>query len=279
MDAEKVYCCEKPNDTALTMAMLNGGGMNGWNNNPFVYLVWMMMMRYMNGWGSNEGENYNSRQIAQLQDTVNTNNNNQLALQAINGNSDAIRELASNMNCSFSQVNQAVCGVKSAIDLVSGQVGYSAESVKNAILLGDQNITSKMCECCCQTKTAILEQGYQNQLATERQTGIIGSKIDDFKASNQLQNCQNHGAVMSRIDQLANGIQTGFAQIGFQMSQDTAAIKQNATENTQRILDTLNNRWFTETSNALQDSKAEVSQLKQTQAILSAINNGGCCHC
>lgn len=50
------------NNDLATMALLgnNGGfGGNGMWNNPFVYLVWMWMMRWMNNgdWGNNGQDN------------------------------------------------------------------------------------------------------------------------------------------------------------------------------------------------------------------------------
>ena len=39
------------NDNLATMAMMNNGSFGGNWNNPFIYLVWMWMMRWMNGYG------------------------------------------------------------------------------------------------------------------------------------------------------------------------------------------------------------------------------------
>ena len=97
---EKVYCCDRPNDnTALWAALSNRRDGEMWNN-PMMYLVWMWVMRYMNGgWDGNAGaENFNSRAISQLQSTVDNNHNNDLAMQAIKGNTSAISDLASVMN-------------------------------------------------------------------------------------------------------------------------------------------------------------------------------------
>jgi len=50
------------NNDLATLALLggNGGGFGGnnWMNNPFMYLVWMWMMRWMNGgdWGNSNGD-------------------------------------------------------------------------------------------------------------------------------------------------------------------------------------------------------------------------------
>jgi hypothetical protein len=52
------------------MAMMNGGagGFGGgmWNN-PFVYLVWLAMMRWFNG-GNGFGNDCSSQQLQTLQD-------------------------------------------------------------------------------------------------------------------------------------------------------------------------------------------------------------------
>ena len=45
------------NDNLATMAMMSNGGFGGNWNNPFMYLVWMWMMRWMNGngdWGNSD---------------------------------------------------------------------------------------------------------------------------------------------------------------------------------------------------------------------------------
>ena len=62
------------NNDLLTASLLGNGGFggNGMWNNPFMYLVWMYMMRWMNGngeWGNNGGlEAATQRQIQTLSD-------------------------------------------------------------------------------------------------------------------------------------------------------------------------------------------------------------------
>lgn len=68
------------------MAMMNGGmgGFgNGMWNNPFMYLVWMWMMRWMNRgeWGDNCQKLQSAEiqgQLAGLREQMNTNQNTQL---------------------------------------------------------------------------------------------------------------------------------------------------------------------------------------------------------
>ena len=293
---EKHYCYDHPsayqNNDALIgaimssnksnssdpamMAMMN----NNWQNNPFMYLIWLAFFGGGNGfgWGNRAdaaqttAENYNSRQIAALQDTVNTNHNNDLALQAINGNRDALGQLAQTFNTDLNSISSAIANVQSAIQQVGGQVGFSAESVKNAIALGDSNIVAKMQECCCSNKLLTQQMGYEAQLRDQSNTGIITSQMAAQHSANALQSANNQSALLSRIDQLANGVQTGFAQIGYQSEKNTSAIIQNATANTQRILDQM----CANQTQSLRDTIADKDRQLQTQTIINQLNNSGC---
>lgn len=264
---EKVYCTGNP-DNSATWAAMN----NGWNNNQFLYLI-LFALFGNNGWNRGEmGENYNSRQIAALQESVNSNHNNDIALQAINGNRDAIGQLAQTFNTSFGQMQMAVCGVKSAIEQVGGAVGYSAESVKNAIALGDANIMQQMQSCCCQQKELIQRMGYESQLATERQTNILGSQMAANHSADQLRDCEYHGQTINRIDQLANGITQGFSATAYEAAKNTQAIIDAGNANTQRILDQM----CANQTQTLRDIIAQKDRELQTASIINQLRQKGC---
>lgn len=258
MDTEKVVCYDRGacgNNDALLATLANGGMNRAWDN-PFAYLIWMCMMRNWNGYGENGGENYNSRQIAALQDVVNTNHNNDLAMQALANNQDAVRELAQAFNTSLGNIQMAVCNVKAAIEQVSGQTGYSAERVINAVNLGDANMMQQMQQCCCNLRTAVVEGNYQNQLAIERQTNGIQAQMAANHSSEQLQSCQNQNQTIAAINGLGTIMQQGFTQLGF-----------SGERNTQRILDHMCNA----ETQALRDKLAEASQKAQTAEIIAAL--------
>jgi hypothetical protein len=73
-------------------------------------------------------------------------------MDAVKGNNTAIGQLASNLNCDFNALNNAICNVRSGIQEVAGNIDSSAEKVINAITLGDANLTSALQTCCCQTQ-------------------------------------------------------------------------------------------------------------------------------
>lgn len=123
MDAEKIICCDRgDNDNALAAAILaNGNRRNDdpmawaammnqnqqWNN-PFAYLIWMMFAnRFMGGWGEGfNGQNAQNVETmnqlqairSQLQDNQNTN----LTMDSVKGNTAAISQLAQTLNIDFS---------------------------------------------------------------------------------------------------------------------------------------------------------------------------------
>lgn len=287
---EKVYCYDHPSayrqdNSALWAAVMSKNespaelmslmNNNNMMNNPFFYLIFLMLFR--NGfWGNGQEAAVNAntdfnRLSAQMADNQNTT----LLMDAVKGNSNAISQLASSLNCDFRTMQNCCCSIQSAIEQVAGQVGFSAERVINAVNLGNQNITSKLSECCCATQKAILEQGYQNQLATERQTNVLGSQMAANHASTQLQDCQNHGSLMSRMDQLSSVIQTGFSQVGYAAQANTQAIINAQNANTQRILDQM----CQNTTQDLRDKLAQMSQDAQTSKILAKLNGGCGCNC
>lgn len=247
-EVTKVLCCDKPNNDAMTTALLANN--NNFSNSPFAYLVWLMAMRWMGNWGGeNSGENYNSRQIAQLQGTINDNHNNDLAMQAIQGNTQAVRELATNLNVPLNAIQQAICTVNASIQNLGGQVGMSAQQVINSVLLGNKDLTSALQTCCCENKQLVMSMGYETQLRDQSNT------------------C----AITNRIGELANGVQTGFANIGYQASQNTNAIIQAGNANTQRIVDVMNQHWQSELQQKYQDAKLELSQLNQNATLIAAL--------
>lgn len=270
------------------MALMNNGGFGGWGNNPFFYLIWMWMMRYMNGYGpGEEGVNFNNRALTQLQSTVDANHLNDVTIEAIKGNGAAIHELATSLNIDYNTISQAICGVKTAVEQVGANVGFSAERVINAINAGDTGIVNAVQNTACSTQKAILEMGYQNQLSSERQTGILGSKIDNMNSTNALQCCQQTNTLQNSIYNATNTLNSAingvnqtlvnsFANMGYTMAQDTCQIIQSGKDNTQRIVDLLTNFRSQDQALALADAKGEISNMKQTQTLLAAINGCGC---
>ena len=262
---EKVICCDRGNDALayaamaknnndpMAMAAMMNGGMGGQWNNPFIYLVWMMFAQRMWGNGFGDGNGLQGAeiqsQIQSLRSQMADNHNSDLLMQAIKGNNDALTTLGANLNCDFNQLQQSVCAVRSAIDNVAGQVGFSAERVINAADKGNAAVIQAIQNCCCNTQQGILKMGYENQIAVQGQTNTLQQGLNFVNSS----------------------VERGFSALGFQNAQDKCDIIRASQDNTQRIIDTLNNHWTSDLQTKYNDARLELSQQNQTAALIAAL--------
>ena len=201
-------------------AAMNGGTGNMWNN-PFMYLIWLAMFNNGGGFGFGGGNNAqtmaNGAAIQNLSDLIQDNHNSDLTMQAIAGNTNAINQLA-------------------------GMLNVSTDKIAGAISL----MTSQMQQNCCDIKTSIMSQGYQNQLST----------------------CQQTNTILQQGQALTNTVQNGFTSIGYQLERNACDIKETSLANTQKILDTLNNHWGQEQQGIINSLQSQLSE----QRILNAVN-------
>ncbi len=252
---EKVYCNgDGGNDPATMLAAMNGGMGGGWNN-PFAYMMMLGMFRFMYGDGWN-GQNGNAQraeiqsQIDSLRNQMSDNHNSDLLMGAIQGNNQDLKTLAANLNCDFNALQSSVCGIQAGIQQISGQVGYSAERVINAISQGNLQMTIALKDCCCQTQQNIIKMGYDNQLG---QKNIENSMQRGFDFNNR-------------------SIERGFSALGFQLQQDKCDIIRSNQDNTQRVIDVLNNHWQQDLQQRYNDARLELSQQRQNAELLAALN-------
>lgn len=183
-------------DPNLLVALNGKNGNNGFGGDGS-WLLWVIFLFFLfplmgrGGWGNgfgggNEGGCPSGAGLANL---INNDNGRELLMSAIQGNGQAINNLATNLNCSVGQIQQAINGVSAKVAEVGCQVGLSSQQIINAIQAGNASIASQMAQCCCDVKTAIERQGYENRLATINQTddlksnantqfNILGAKID-----------------------------------------------------------------------------------------------------
>lgn len=174
------------------MAMLTNGSKNqdAWGGG--MWWIWVIIMFWL--WGGNG--NMFGRNGAGLDGIPNQLNNDfgrDILLQAINGNGTAISQLASTLNCDMNALQNAICQVQSSIQGVGNQVGMSGQQIINAIQAGNCQISHQIADCCCNVRTAITTQGYENQLATINQTNALQSTMNG-----------NNQAILARLDAMSN---------------------------------------------------------------------------
>lgn len=152
--------------------------MQGRNNDGFgegEWFIWVIFLFFLMGWG---GNGFGNNGAGSLGNQLNNDYGREMLLQAINGNGNAISQLATTLNCDINAVQSAINSVQSQIQSVGNQVGMSGQQIVNAIQAGNCQIASQLASCCCDVREAITKQGYDNQLATLNQTNVLGSKID-----------------------------------------------------------------------------------------------------
>lgn len=149
------------------------------NNSNFgdwivLIFLWMMMQNGWgnNGWGNNNGAGgFISNQLAN--DT-----GRELIMQGINGNQNAINQLANSLNTSISTVQNSLNAMNMGIQAVGNQVGMSGQAVINAIQAGNCSLASQFAQCCCENKLLVTQSNYENQISTLNQTNQLGSQAD-----------------------------------------------------------------------------------------------------
>ena len=244
-------------DPMAMAAMMNG---NNWNNSPWMYLIFLALF---GGGGFGFGNRNGGLQDAEIQAKLNQlstqmqdGNNTSLLMDAVKGNNVAIGQLASSLNCDFNQLQSAVCTVRSAIEQVGGQIGYSAEKVINAANLGDLNIVQQLKDCCCTTQQNIVKMGYESQLGQKDIVNTIQTQT--------LAMQQGHNNITTEI--LRN-----LATITAQNQQDKCDILRSGEMNTQRIVDVLNQHWQADLQQRYNDARLELSQQRQNAELIAAL--------
>ena len=221
-------------DPNVLLAMnRNGfGGEGGW-------FMWVIFLFFLMGWGGNGFGGFGNRGSlagdAALGNLINNDAGRELLMQAIQGNGNAINQLASTVNCDINSVKAAINGVMSQIQNVGNQVGMSSQQIINAVQAGNCQIAGKIADCCCENRLAICQQ------------------------TNTLQNA---------INTVASGQERGFSSIAYETQRQTCDIQNSIKSATDAILAGQRDAEIREMQNKI-DSLRESNSQKDV-----IINNG-----
>lgn len=184
-------------DPNVLLAM-NNNGFGGNNGGWFFWVILLLLF----GWNRN-GFGGNGDGTAYLGNMINNDTGRDLLMQAIQGNTSRISELAQMFNCSTQTMQNAVCQLQTAISGVANQVGMSGLQTVNAIQAGNASLASQLAKCCC-----------DNQLAMCQQTNTLQQAINGVSISQER----------------------GFAQIGYDTAKQTCEVRDAIRENTAQVL-------------------------------------------
>lgn len=180
-----VYTPESNSGSVPAWMLANNGGLfgngNGWGGGILGFLLGLFFGNGWGGFGGFGGGFGNGAGAGFLSNQINNDSGRELLMNAINSNGEASRAAISNLATmlgqDFNLVNSGVSAIRDGIAALTAQTGMSSLQIINAIQAGDASLSSKLCECCCNAKLLITEQGYQNQIATLNQTNALASAI------------------------------------------------------------------------------------------------------
>lgn len=213
-------------DPNLVAALMNGrnnqdqfGGANGW----WLWIIVLFWLWGGRGFGNGFG-NGNECCANGLPAQLNNDYGRELLMQAIQGNRSAIDQISNALNCSTSQLQNAICNVQGAIDKVAGQVGMTSQAVINAVQQQGCEIGNQISSCCCNlsslinqstcaTQNMITQQGFDNQLRTLEQTNVLQNNINNGLANNREQSTSQFNILSAKIDAQSQQIQNAFCDL------------------------------------------------------------------
>lgn len=145
------------------LALLNQGrgSQDQWGGSW--WFIWIILLWFCwggNGFGNRFGNG------GGLPAELNGDVGREYLMSAIQGNGNAINQLASSLNCSTQQLQSALCNIQGLIANVGNQVGMSTQQIINAFQSGNQAVLTQLADCCCKNQTAIERQGYESRLAS-----------------------------------------------------------------------------------------------------------------
>lgn len=192
-------CQQRGIDPNMLLAMKNNNGFGGEGG----WFMWVIFLFFLMGWGGNGFGFGFGNQNGNLPNIINNDAGRELLMSAIQGNGNAIGQLATTLNCNINQVNSALQALATQLQGVGNQVGMSGMQVINAIQSGNAQLASQLAQCCCDNKMAI---------------------------------CQQTNTLQSTINGVGNAMERGFSDNAFRMNTLACDLKTNANDNTRAIL-------------------------------------------
>ena len=187
-------------DPNLLLAMNKNN--NGWGEGGG--FMWVIFLFFLMGWGGNGWGGFGGNGRGAIANEINNDYGRSLLMDAIGGNRNAISNLATQLNCTEGQIQNAISALTSQVQNVGNQVGMSGMQTINALQQGNMQIAQQIANCCCENRLAI---------------------------------CQQTNALQSSINNVANGQERGFANVAYETQRQTCDLHNAIKDSTQTLLD------------------------------------------
>lgn len=172
-----------------------GGGFGGYGNDGLWGVIYLAIIASIFGWGGNGFGGFGGRGGVggAIPAELSGNAGRELLMQAIQGNRDAVGQIASSLSCSTQQVQTALCNIE-------GQLGLSGQQIINAIQSGDCNIANQLSSCCCNILQAVERQGAATQLQNCQNVNTLSNAINGSARDLKDSNDANSRAILAKLD-------------------------------------------------------------------------------
>ena len=217
-------------------------GNNGFGNGDGSWFIWLLFILCFCGWGGN-GFGFGGRgNGAGLANEINNDYGRSLLMDAIGGNRNALSNLATQLNCTEGQIQQAISALTTQVQNVGNQVGMSGMQTINALQQGNMQIASQLADCCCR----------------------VNNNITAMDGNVKLAMCQQTGTLQNAINNVAVGQERGFSNVAYETQRQTCDLHNAIKKSTQTIVDGQKQAEMREMQNKIDSLREENSTFKSS---------------
>lgn len=189
-------------DSSYLMGLMSGGNNGGLfgNGRGFEDIIALIIIAAifgngnfgLGGWGNN---GVNAAGTAERE----------MLLSAIQRNGVDLSQLASSLNCSVGQLDNAINQVATQICNLTGQVGMSSQQIINAVQFGNSQLANQIASCCCDLKQLVSESNYLTERGFCNTNQIMTKGFSDIGYAFRDQTCSIEKAIADSTAQILAG--------------------------------------------------------------------------
>lgn len=191
--------------------MFGGGGFGGFGGGAnFLWPLFLLFAWMRNGFGGFSGNGgfcgcNNGYEF--LSSQINNSTGRELLMQAINGNGNAISQLASTLGCQVGDIQNALHSLSTQICQFSNQTGIGQQQIINSLERGDASLAYQLSQnscdirnaiqsCCCDTQRAIAGV----EATVTRGFADVGYAFRDQTCNLEKAGNANTAAIIAKLD-------------------------------------------------------------------------------
>ena len=172
------------------LALLNNNGFGG--ENGIWGVIYLAIICSIFGWNGNGGFGFGGRGNG-IPAELAGNEGRELLMSAIQGNGNAINQIASSLNCNAQQV-------QTALNSIQNSVGLTGTQIINAIQSGNNGVVNQLSTCCCNILQAVERQGAATQLQNCQNMNALTKTINDNTLSLRDASLAQTQAILAKLD-------------------------------------------------------------------------------